>query len=387
MYPRTLDLVSLMAKKSHFLFGPRGTGKTTLIREQLGQTAFRVDLLNSDYYLRLSARPSALEQIIESQPLKLVAIDEVQKLPILLDEVHRLIEEKQYRFLLTGSSSRKLKRGGANLLAGRAWVAELLPLTSREIPNFELEKYLMRGGLPSVYFSKFPEEELRAYIQTYLTEEIAAEGLVRDLPMFSRFISKSALTNGQLLNFSEIASDLGVSPTTVREYYRILEDTLLGFILEPFRGSSSRKEVATSKFYFFDLGVAAAIRAGTRIPEGPESRGTIFEHFILQEIRAAISYFRVNLPLKFWRTHQQQEVDIIVPEILAIEVKTNQSVNKRMARGLSLFRDLYNFKHHLLVSNDPVDRVEDGIHFIYYRRFLDNLWNGAYFTHYSDPQK
>jgi predicted AAA+ superfamily ATPase len=379
MQLRTLDIMALLDKKSHFLFGPRGTGKTTLIREQIGADALSLDLLNSDFFLRLSARPAELEQIIAAQPLKLIAIDEVQKLPILLDEVHRLIEEKKYCFLLTGSSARKLRRGGANLLAGRAWIAELMPLTSNEIDDFNIEKYLKCGGLPAVYYSRFPEDELKAYLQTYLTEEIAAEGLVRDLPLFSRFLAKSSLTNGQILNYSEIAGDLGLSPTTVREYYRILEDTLLGFMLEPFRGKGSRKEVATSKFYFFDVGVAAAIRKISRLGEGDEYKGSRFEHFIVQELRAAISYFRIGLPIMFWRTHQQHEVDVVVPDILAIEVKSAKSVNKRMVRGLKHFSEQYKFKYNLVVSNDPVDRIEDGIAYIHYQRFLKSLWAREYF--------
>jgi predicted AAA+ superfamily ATPase len=379
MNRRIIDIKGLLQKKSHFLFGARGTGKTTLIKEQLDESAFRIDLLNSDYYLRLASRPSEIEAIIKAQEHKLIAIDEVQKLPIILDEVHRLIEDKGYVFLLTGSSARKLKRGGANLLAGRAWIAELYPLVSREIPEFDLDRYLQFGGLPAVYYSEYPQEELKAYTQTYLTEEIAAEGLVRDLPLFSRFIKKSSFTNGMLLNFSELAGDLGVSPTTVREYYRILEDTLLGFMLDPYKPKNSRKEVSTSKFYFFDVGVANHLRkSGGSIPDS-EYSGSLFEHFIIQEVRAALQYFNINSPLQFWRTRTKLELDLIVPNILALEIKSTRQTSPKMTKTLKQFSEEHPFKNYFLVSRDPVDKKEGKIDLLYYENFLRKLWDGDFF--------
>jgi uncharacterized protein len=379
MNKRLLNIDDLLNKKSHFLFGARGTGKTTLIKEQLGESAFRIDLLNSDYYLRLASRPSDIEGMISAQTNRIIVVDEVQKLPILLDEVHRLIEEQGYTFLLTGSSARKLKRGGGNLLAGRAWIAELFPLVSREIPDFNLEMYLRFGGLPSMYYSEYPQDELKAYMQTYLTEEVAAEGLVRNLPLFSRFIKKASLTNGMLLNFSELASDLGVSPTTVREYYRILEDTLIGYMLEPFRPSESRKEVSTSKFYFFDVGVANYLRKDGADKESPDNPGSSFEHFIVNEVRAALRYFSVDLPMNFWRTRSKLEIDLIIPDILAIEIKSANKISSKMFKNLRIFSEEYSFKYHVLVSRDTIERREGKVNLMYYEKFLKRLWDGEFF--------
>jgi predicted AAA+ superfamily ATPase len=227
---RVIVLADLLKRKSFFLFGPRATGKSFLVRTQLADRALVVDLLRSDLAFRLAADPGLLEALVGDRQGagSWIVIDEVQKLPILLDEVHRLIESRGLRFLLTGSSARKLKRGQANLLAGRAWTAQLYPLTSAEIPRFDLPRFLRFGGLPPVVLSEEPVEELRAYVRTYLQEEIQAEGLVRRLPQFSRFLATAALTNGQMLNFAQIASDAGVPATTVREYYFLLEDTLIG---------------------------------------------------------------------------------------------------------------------------------------------------------------
>ncbi len=377
MLPRTLNLLNLLDKKSHFLFGPRGTGKSTLIREQLGTSALTISLLNSNFYLRLSNRPSELEQIISGQERSVIVIDEVQKLPGLLDEVHRLMEEKRITFLLTGSSARKLKRGGANLLAGRAWNTSLFPLTSHEIPSFNLDRYLQFGGLPAVYLSQYPGEELQAYIQNYLVEEISAEGLVRELPLFSRFLQKAAYSSSEMLNYTEIASDLGVSPSTVREYYRILEDTLLGFTVEPLRKRNSRKEVSTSKFYLFDVGVANALRTAYDTTVDTQYRGSLFEHFIAQELRAALSYQKRSHPLCFWRTHTQHEVDFVIPQLLAVEVKSTHSSHRRMAKGLKHFSSEHSVKHRVLVSRDPVDRIEEEIRFLCYTTFLKELWSGS----------
>jgi predicted AAA+ superfamily ATPase len=372
MIDRTLNVSELLKKKSHFLFGPRGTGKSSIIEQQLGDSVKYITLLSSDYYLPLSARPASLgELILDERP---VVIDEIQKIPALLDEVHNLIEKRKIRFLLTGSSARKLRSGGVNLLGGRAWTANLFPLTTFEIPNFDLIRYLNFGGLPAVYLSNYPSEELKAYTQSYLTEEIAAEGLVRDLPRFSRFLQRAALTNGMILNFSEIASDLGVSPTTIREYYRILEDTLVGFMLEPLRSPSSRKEVSTAKFFFFDVGVANSLRSVKSIDENTEYFGLIFEHFIAQELRAALSYFDLSEKLNFWRTHTQEEVDFVIGENLAVEVKATVSAQPRMIKGLKALRLTRTIKNSYLVSRDKVEREVEGIHFLHYKTFLERLW-------------
>jgi uncharacterized protein len=261
--PRALDLRRLLARKSFFLFGPRATGKTHLVRQQLQDRALVIDLLRSDLFLRLSVRPDDLENLIDIRPKpRWIVIDEIQRVPELLPVVHRLIEQQRRRFLLTGSSARKLRRGSADMLAGRAWVAQLFPLTWSEIPSFDLGRYLRFGGLPAIYLSRAPHEELRAYVSVYLQEEIRAEGIIRRLPPFTRFLRVAALSSGQLLNYAQLARDAAVPASTIREYYSVLEDTLVGWTLEPWRESRKRKAIQTAKFYLFDPGVMHEL-AGT----------------------------------------------------------------------------------------------------------------------------
>ena len=253
--PRKLDLLTLLPKKSFFLFGPRSTGKSHLIRQQLKDRAVVIDLLQSDILLRLSSRPEDLEAMIDAGPAaRWIVLDEIQRVPSLLPEVHRLIEARRLRFLLTGSSARKLRRGSSDLLAGRAWVAHLFPLSWAEIPGFDLHRYLRFGGLPQVYLGESPQEELRAYVSVYLQEEIRAEGIIRRLPPFTRFLRVAALSSGQLLNYAQVASDAEVAPSTVREYFSVLEDTLVGWTLEPWRESRKRKAIQTAKFYLLIRG-------------------------------------------------------------------------------------------------------------------------------------
>lgn len=379
-YTRKLNLLELLNKKSFFLLGPRSTGKTYLINEQLRDYAVIFDLLKGDLYLRLSANPSEIEGMIDAliadDKKRPVVIDEIQRIPAMLNEVHRLIEKKEMRFLLTGSSARRLKKEHANLLAGRAWKAELFPLTTIEIPNFDLERYLRYGGLPQVYPSSYPEEELDAYVNTYLKEEIQAEGLIRKLPPFSRFLKTAALSNGQILNFTEIGNDSQVAPSTVREYYSILIDTLLGFFLEPWRGSKKRKAIQTAKFYFFDTGVTNAIAGTKHLDRNSDAYGMSFEQFIGMEIQAYLSYFRIKEQLTFWRTTHGFEVDYLIGDHTAVEVKSTQKVSPRHFKGLRALKEEGVFKKYLLVTHDKIATEKEGIRSIYWRDFLKELWNG-----------
>jgi uncharacterized protein len=382
-YPRQLQLPQLLTKKSHFLFGPRATGKSTLIRTQLTDQALIINLLHTDYYLRLSANPSELENMIcfaqaQKPDLSWIVIDEVQKIPALLDEVHRLIEEKQYRFLLTGSSARKLKSGQSNLLAGRAWRADLFPLTSREIPRFSLKTYLHHGGLPAVVQSQDPVEELHAYTALYLREEIQGEGLIRKLAPFSRFLSQAAHCNGHILNYAKIGADAQVPPATIREYFEILQDTLVGFLLPPWLSAKKRKSSATSKFFFFDIGVVNTLRGITRLEKNTTEWGMAFEHFIAMELRAALGYFRIKAPLSFWRSATHDEVDFIIGDHIAIEVKSKNKTSYRDAKGLQKIQEEGILKTYLLVSDDPICRIENGITFIHWPIFLDQLWKNVF---------
>lgn len=371
---RTLDLTELVSKKSFFLFGPRATGKSTLIRRQLKDSATVIDLLDSRNYLRLSAAPHELEAMVAAHDRTLVVIDEVQRVPELLNEVHRLIENRKLRFLLTGSSARKLRRGQANLLAGRVWEARLFPLIHREIPDFDLDRYLLHGGLPAVWLGEHPEEELDAYVHTYLTEEIMAEGLIRKLPPFSRFLRTIALSNGEVINFAKLAADCQVPPSTVAEYTGLLEDTLVGHLLPAWTGSRKRKAIQTAKFYLFDPGVTHML-AGTRVLErNSDLYGKSFEQFIGGEIRAWLSYRRRKEPLAYWRSTHGDEVDFLIGEHTAVEVKAAGRVSRRDFKGLDRLAEEGLFRNYILVSQDPIDTREGNRQTMHWERFLEGLW-------------
>ncbi|HCU24322.1 MAG TPA: ATPase [Deltaproteobacteria bacterium] len=375
---RNINLLELLNKKSFFLFGPRSTGKTHLIRQQLADRALVIDLLNSNLYLSLNAHPSELEGIIDAE-LKnrsFVVIDEIQKVPLLLNEVHRLIETRSLRFLLTGSSARQLKHKESNLLGGRAWRAELFPLSWSEIPHFQLDHYLRFGGLPHVYPSEHPAEELDAYVNLYLKEEIQAEGLVRKLPPFSRFLKTAALSNGHVLNFTEVASDSQVPPSTVREYYSILTDTLMGFMLESWTASLKRKAIQTAKFYFFDTGVMHTL-AGTRsLDRNSDLYGASFEQFIGMELKAYLSYRRIKDSLTFWRTTHGFEVDYLIGDHSAVEVKATTKVASKHAKGLQALAEENKLKKMFLVTHDRIATKKAGIHALHWESFLKELWEG-----------
>lgn len=375
-YKRLLQLPELLAKKSFFLLGPRSTGKTHLVRTQLAGQALVIDLLKSNNFLRLSNRPSELEDMVRAGGRNLVVIDEVQKLPGLLDEVHRLIEETPVRFLLTASSARKIRQGQANLLAGRARQANLFPLVSAEIPDFDLARYLTVGGLPQVYASAEPHEELDAYVGTYLREEIQAEGAVRNLPRFGRLLSSAALTTGEVLNFTNVARDVGMSPSTVIEHYRILQDTLVGFIVEPWRRGAKRKEVAAAKFYLFDTGVTNTLARVRTLERNSNHFGRAFEQFIAMEIRAALSYQRSPASLNYWRTLDKNEVDFVIGDLCAVEVKATERTSDRDSVSLRRLQAEASLGAYFLVSQDPVERLKDGVRYVPWRRFLEILWTG-----------
>lgn len=377
-YPRQLNLPKLLKNKSFFLFGPRSTGKTTLIQEQL-PNAQVYDLLDSETYARLLRRPKILEEELGTES-KVVVIDEIQKLPSLLDEVHRLIQKKKITFLLTGSSARKLKKGGANLLAGRAWEAQLMPLTSAEIPEFNLLKYLNRGGLPQVYDSKEPNEELESYVSTYLREEIQAESFTRNIQGFAEFLDLAALSNGEEINFERMSSDCQVSPSTLKNYFQILDDTLIGFQLKGFTKTKKRKAISRAKHFYFDIGVTNNLCKRGQIQAKSELFGKAFEHFIVLEARAYNSYFRKQMELTYWRSTSKMEVDLIIGGKIAIEIKSTDLVQDKHLRGLRALMEEKMMSRYLVVSLDPRPRkTEDGIEIFGWKAFLADLWSGKLF--------
>jgi predicted AAA+ superfamily ATPase len=373
MYKRILDLSTLLKKKSFFLFGPRGTGKTTLIQHTLSGTTV-IDLLEIKTYREYLKNPS----IISEQKLQpIVVIDEIQKLPEILDEVHRLIEAKKLTFLLTGSSARKLKRGGANLLAGRAWWAEMFPLTSSEIPDFNLSTYLNRGGLPAVYPSDDYIEELRAYAALYLKEEIQNEALTRKVVQFSEFLDLMALSNGEEISYQSIAGDCGVSPNSIKNYIQILEDTLIAFQLKAFTKTRRRKAISRSKLYLFDIGVTNSLANRGEIMEGSELFGKAFEHFILLEVRAFLSYTRKNVRMCYWRSTSRFEVDLILDNRWGIEIKSATSIQGKHLKGVRALKEEGIIQNFAVVSCDRYERkTQDDITIFPWELFLEKLWNG-----------
>jgi predicted AAA+ superfamily ATPase len=377
MYQRFLDISSLSRKKSIFLFGPRSTGKTTLLGQQFPQERI-INLLRSAVFLPLSQEPGRLSELIRGMPPSdlPVVIDEIQKLPQLLDEIHDLIEDKGIRFVLTGSSARKLKKSGVNLLAGRAWQADLFPLCSAELGEIDLDSYLLHGGLPQVVGSPDPVEELDAYINTYLKEEIMAESLVQNLAHFSSFLRIAALGNSSQLNYANISRDTGVPVTSVRAWFDILKDSFIAFLLEPWQ-SPKRKAVATAKFYLFDVGVANFLAGFHALPRNSAEYGAAFEHFIAMELRAWLSYSRVKIPLCYWRTREGLEVDFVVGTQLAVEVKASSRVHPSDLKGLRALADEGQFRNRILVCMESASRTTaDGIHILPWRQFLRELWDG-----------
>ena len=362
--------------KGLFLFGPRQTGKSYWLSKKFASAGY-YDLLKSDLFFKLSRSPHLLrEELLAEKKNKLVIIDEIQKIPPLLDEVHYLMERHGISFILTGSSARKLKKRGTNLLGGRALYKKLFPLVSREIPHFDLLKILRFGSLPAIYKSSHPKSLLQSYIKTYLKEEIYAEGLVRRLQPFSLFLDLAGKTNAQLINYSNIASDIGVSSKTIKEYYLILEDTLVGHLLAPYRKTVKRKSVSMHKFYFFDIGVANALINSWNVGQETVEFGRRFEHFIFNEINAYLSYMGDDRQLCFWRSKNHQEVDFIIGDDTAIEVKASQDIRKRDLKGLKSLSEEVQLKHKIIVSFEKKPRLIEGKFLILpYKDFLKKLWN------------
>lgn len=376
MYDRALDLRETVKHKSIFLFGPRQTGKSTLVRHAFPQAAF-YDLLEADTFRELSARPEYLRQTLSPQQ-SVVIVDEIQKLPILLDEIQLLLERnKQLRVVLTGSSARKLKRGAANLLGGRAWVCRLHPLVSMELGHDRLLDRLNRGSLPSIIDSQHFKEDLRAYVGTYLQEEIRAEGLTRSIENFSRFLEVAGLTSGEQINFSAVANDAGFPPRTVREHYQILEDTLVGYQLPAYQKTFKRKPVATAKFFFFDIGVANTLKRIPAIEEGSDAFGRALEHLIFLELRSFLDYHRLDHELTYWRSRSQFEVDFVVGDAIGIEVKSKARVNPRDYKGLNVLAEEVGLKRKIVICGEKMRRkADDGAEIMPAAEFLRELWSG-----------
>jgi predicted AAA+ superfamily ATPase len=384
---RVLEL-KLPKNQSAFLWGARKTGKSTYLVEHFPHSIY-YDLLKTDEFTRLLAAPHLLREELlaaSSEQLKYpVIIDEIQKIPILLNEIHWLIENKKIGFVLCGSSARKLKRGAANLLGGRAWKFNFYPLVYKEIQNFDLLRAMNHGLLPAHYLSEYPERMLRAYISDYITEEIQAEGLVRNLPKFARFIDLVGFSHGEMLNYANIARDCAIDAKTIKEYYQILVDTLIGYFIYPYNKKSKRELIHTvPKFYLFDIGVANYLsKTKIEILKGDKA-GAAFEHFILMEIIAYQGLHEIDDSIYYWRSKSGLEVDFVINDgSTAIEVKLSASPDLSDLKGLRAFCEDYQPKHALVVCSAPRKRQLTKINgttieIVPWQDFLEDLWNKKY---------
>lgn len=376
---------NLPLSKNHscFLWGARQTGKSTLLRK-LFPKARIYDLLLADVYNQLVSRPSLMrEELLSQMPVQSreddpIIIDKVQKIPALLDEVHWLIENKGYRFVLCGSSARKLRRGHANLLGGRAVRYELHGVLSAEVPDFSIDKAVNHGLLPAHYCASNPQPLLAAYVGDYLREEIAAEALTRNLTSFSRFLDAAALSNGEMISYTNISRDCGISAPTVKAHYEILCDTLLGQFVQPYRKTKKRRLVTTPKFYLFDPGVVRFLSKQIRIEKGSSAFGKSFKHVIFCELRSYLSYRAPEIELSYWRTSSGFEVDFLLGNAdVAIEVKATTLANDNHLKGLRAIAEEHTCKKRILVSCDPCPRkTNDGIEILPWQDFCRQLWEG-----------
>ncbi len=378
MYKR---LISLDKKNSFFLFGPRGTGKSTLLKTAF-PGSFVIDLLDSRTYLELSKSPWKLAERVQEKSF--VVIDEIQKIPLLLDEVHKLIEDKKIAFGMTGSSARKLKQSGVNLLAGRAFDYKLYPFTALELgPDFSLDETLRWGSLPQVltYTSTQTRENfLYAYVDTYLKEEIILEQVVRQIEPFSRFLEVAAQMNSECLNFANIAKDSALSAVTIKNYFDILIDTLVGFFIPAFHISVRKRQKKSSKFYFFDLGVVRALQNSLGFFPQPGSfdYGKLFESFLVNEFVRLNSYYRSRFSFSHLRVDDRDEIDLVIERpgrsTALIEIKSKETVDERDAASLLRLRTEFKNANLYVLSRDPVSRTIDGVNFVFWQTGLTEIF-------------
>lgn len=360
---------------SIFLFGGRQTGKTTILRQQFPNTIY-FDLLDTNVRRRLQQRPVLLYETLKDKPTAtLVIIDEIPEVPELLNEVHRLIVERQLVFILCGSSARKLKRKGHNTLGGRALPIYLYPLVSAEIPDFDIDRAVNYGTIPPHYLARNPWRLLAAYIDVYLKEEIKEEALVRNLDAFQRFLEVAALTDGEIINNNNIAQECGVHATTVSSYFDILEDTLIGYRIPAYTKVMKRRLVQAPRFYYFDVGVTNYLLHRKELIRGSADYGHAFEHLVVQELVAYMHYRHCEEKLSYWRTYTGVEVDIIVGDArIAIEIKSTEEVQNRHIKNLKAFAEEHPDSKLMIVSLDVFTRQMGKIECIYVMDFFHRLW-------------
>ena len=376
---RALKIEDLLEESSLFLFGPRMTGKTSYIENELQKKAIlSITFLDGDTLDAFRRNPVLLRSMLNGKTEGFVIIDEVQLFPPVLLDIQHIMTHSDIQFLLTGSSARKLKKSGSNLLGGRAGIVSMHPLVWKEIKdrNPDLDSIFATGMLPKVFLARSYQSQLRNYVRGYLDNEIAAEGERRDLGAFSNFLTFAASENTELMNFSNVSRDIGMSADTIKEWYQILVDTFIGYYLRPYRKGSKRTPVNTSKFYFFDVGVA---RVAARMPVPSETMteyGKMFENYIFMELKAYIDYNMTDDELYFWRTREGYEVDFVIENKVAIEVKTARNITNKEIKGLRAFMDENAVKDYIIVCRELFERTtEDRIRIMPWRVFLDRLWD------------
>ena len=371
---RLLD-IQLPANRSAFLWGPRKVGKTHWINSHLSDVPL-IDLLKTDVFADYVTRPALLRERYQDHR-GLIVIAEIQMVPDLLNEIHWMIENTDVSFLMTGSSARKLRRGHANLLAGRAWRHTMTPLSFEETDGFDLEEVFVSGLLPPHFLSVDPVKDLRAYIADYLKEEIAAEASLQNIPAFAEFLRIAALTSGQLLNYTNVGRETGVSAKVVRKYFQILEDTLLGFRIQPWRKTKKRRLIETEKFYLFDVGVTNYL--ARRAPKtGTPEFGHSFENYVLMELKAYQAYRNPELDIHYWRTSTGFEVDFILGEMeVVIESKASRRIHRGHTRSMRALLQEHRVGRAMIVclENEP-RKIEPNVHIVPWQEFLKRLWAG-----------
>lgn len=366
--------ITLPSKRSAFLWGPRKTGKTYWIKKHLPDTVL-IDLLKTDVFAEYASRPALLRERYQTHQ-GIIVIDEIQMVPHMLNEIHWMIENTDVSFLMTGSSARKLRRGHANLLAGRAWRYTMTPLSWLETEGFDLEQVLISGLLPPHFLSPDPLQDLRSYVADYLKEEIASEAVNMNIPAFSEFLRVAALSSGQLLNYTNVARETGVSAKVVRNYFQILEDTLLGFRIQPWRKARNRRLIETEKFYLFDVGVTNYLARRRPAPGTPEF-GHSFEQYILMELKSYQAYRNPELEIRYWRTSSGFEADFILGDMeAAVEIKGTRRVHSGHVKGLKTLLEEQPVGKAMIVSMEEQPRNLDGISILPWQNFIEALWSG-----------
>lgn len=376
MYRRIFDIENRL-DEAMFLFGGRQTGKSTLLKERFPKAVY-IDLLKSDVRNRFKQRPEEFrESLLRYPPETLVIVDEIQKVPDLLDEVHWLMVEKGLWFILSGSSARKIKKRGANNLGGRAIPETLFPLVSAEIPDFDLERAVQNGMIPRHYAVANARNRMRAYIDLYLKEEIIEEALVQNADEFVRFMEVAAIMDGEILNYENVASDCEVSANTVKAYYKILVDTLLGFEVPAYRKVIKRKLYKAPRFYYFDVGIANHLTKRYHLAPRTPEYGHAFEHLIMQEIAAYLGYTNSDEELTYWRTYENLEVDAVIGDArVAIEIKSKEHIDHDDKKGVTEFAKEHPDTRQIIVSRDRISRRSGDVDLYYLTDFFKALWAG-----------